>query len=174
MSTSTPQANHTSTRPYNANGVNETGDPFTIEEAPAQPPPRYTSSPHSAFDTQLFAQHHPAPSAAQAKKTLEEHLAETDRRIQETSKLGTTLVQQRSTISQRIRDVDSQVQGNQITPELREKLSQVEKEYQDVGRQSIKSIEGPRSGSPAVGESSNALRVDGRVRRILCCNTVHY
>ncbi len=159
MATSTPQSSHATGRSYNGNGVNEAGDPFTIEDTPTQPPPAYPSR-HSAFDTPLFASNRPSPSPAQAKKSLEERLTETDRRIQETSKLGTTLVQQRSTLAQRIRDVEIQGQGNQITPELREKLKQVEKEYEEIGRQSVKSI---RSGSPAVWESSNAVGIDGRV-----------
>ena len=160
MATPTPQSN-SAALPYKSNGVNENGDPFTIEETPKRPT---NSSRHSAANTPLFALNQPSPSPAQAKTTLEERLAETDKRIQETSRLGTTLVQQRSTLAQRIREVEMQGQGNQITPELREKLKQVEKEYQEVERQSARSIQGPRTASPAVGESSNAVGIDGRVR----------
>ena len=157
----TPQHNGSTAEALSANGGNETGDPFTIDETPTRP--SHSSLRHSSFDTQLFALNHPSSSPAQAKKALEEHLAETDRRIQETSKLGTTLVQQRVNLSQRIRDVETQSQGEKVTPELREKLKQIEREYQEIGRQSAKTFLSPRAGSPAAGESSNAFALDGRV-----------
>ena len=160
MATITPQHNSTPEE-SRANGLNHTGDPFTIDQTPSRP--SQSALRHSSFDTQLFALNHPSSSPAQAKKALEEHLAETDRRIQETSKLGTTLVQQRSSLNQRIRDVETQGQGEKITPELREKLKQIEREYQEIGRQSAKTFLAPRAGSPAPGESSNAFALDGRV-----------
>ena len=161
MAGTTPQSSHPAAEAHSANGFNKGGDPFTIDETPTRP--AQSSLRHSSFDTQLFALNHPSSSPAQAKKALEAHLAETDRRIQETSQLGTTLVQQRSSLSQRLRDVEIQREGEKITPELREKLKQIEREFQEVGRQSAKTFLGPRAGSPAVGESSNAFALDGRV-----------
>lgn len=162
MATVTPQQNGLSADASGVNGVNNTGDPFTINETPTRPSRSLLR--HSSFDTQLFALNHPSSSPAQAKRALEEHLAETDRRIQETSKLGTTLVQQRSSLNQRIRDVETHGERETITPELREKLKQIEREYQEIGRQSAKVFLGPRAGSPVAGEPSNAFALDGRVR----------
>ena len=122
----------------NTNGVNAEGDPFTIETPPATQSHRF-----SAFDTQLFALNNPDSSPAQARKALEAHLADTERRIQDTSKLGTTLVQQRVNLSNRLREV-AQEPGNKITPELRQKLIDIEREYNEVGRQSAKTFLGPK------------------------------
>jgi hypothetical protein len=94
-----------------------------------------TSSAHrrfSHFDNQLFALG-PATSPDQAKRALEAHLAETERRIQEASKLGTTLVQQRKDLAERLKDVEKQQSEGDITPELRQKLVEIEREYNEVG-----------------------------------------
>lgn len=126
------------------NGVNVNGDPFTIETPPQPQQHRF-----SAFDTQLFALNHPDSSPAQAKRALEAHLADTDRRIQETSNLGTALVQQRVNLSNRLREVASHDEGGKITAELRQKLIDIEREYNEVGRQSAKTFLGPKSDSAA-------------------------
>ena len=140
------------------NGSNGRDDPFALETPQAKPQPHR----YSSFDTQLFALNHPSSSPAQAKKALEAHLAETDRRIQETSKLGTTLVQQRQNLSQRLRDVGSQEEDSQISPELRQKLIEIEKEYNEVGRQSARAFLGPKSESTGDGAP---FALDGRA----CC-----
>ena len=141
-------------------GINGGGDPFTIET----PKPQAQQQRFSTFDTQLFALNHPSSSPAQAKKALEAHLAETDRRIQETSKLGTTLVQQRVNLSTRLREVDTQNEDSKIGPELRQKLIDIEREYTEVGRQSAKAFLGPRSETSGLEGSSAPFALDGRVR----------
>ncbi|CAD6566095.1 MAG: hypothetical protein ASARMPREDX12_007543 [Alectoria sarmentosa] len=139
------------------NGTNRQDDPFATEPPSSRPQPHR----YSSFDTQLFALNHPSSSPAQAKRALEAHMAETDRRIQETSKLGTTLVQQRVNLAQRLRDVGSQEEEAQISPELRQKLVEIEREYNEVGRQSARAFLGPKS--EAAGEGSNApFALDGR------------
>lgn len=88
-------------------------------------------------------------------------MAETDRRIQETSKLGTTLVQQRVNLAQRLQDVGSQEEEAHISPELRQKLVEIEREYNEVGRQSARAFLGPKS--EAAREGTNApFALDGR------------
>ena len=146
-----------------ANGINGEGDPFTIET----PSARTQQHRFSAFDSQLFALNNPSSSPAQAKKALEAHLAETDRKIQEVSKLGTTLVQQRVNLSNRIREVGTQDEDSKIGPELRQKLIEIEKEYSEVGRQSAKAFLGPKSDALATEGSSAPFALDGRVRSFL-------
>ncbi|KAL2062215.1 hypothetical protein VTL71DRAFT_6481 [Oculimacula yallundae] len=126
-----------------------------------------TSSGHhrfSHFDNQLFALG-PTASPDQAKRALEAHLAETERRIQEASKLGTTLVQQRKELAERLKDVEKQQSEGDITPELRQKLVEVEKEYNEVGRESARAFL-PKSrvssaemagGSPFVGDAKRSV-----------------
>ena len=144
-------------------GTHRQDDPFATETPPSRPHPNRFSS----FDTQLFALNHPSSSPAQAKRALEAHLAETDRRIQETSKLGTTLVQQRINLSQRLQDVGSQEEEAHISPELRQKLVDIEREYNEVGRQSARAFLGPKS--EAAGEGASApFALDGKASSILC------
>ncbi|KAH7372201.1 hypothetical protein BKA64DRAFT_264682 [Cadophora sp. MPI-SDFR-AT-0126] len=126
-----------------------------------------TSSGHhrfSHFDNQLFALG-PTASPDQAKRALEAHLAETERRIQEASKLGTTLVQQRKELAERLKDVEKQQSEGDITPELRQKLVEVEKEYNEVGRETARAFL-PKSrvssaemagGSPYVGDAKRSV-----------------
>lgn len=144
------------------NGYHEE-DPFASETPPPRPHPHR----YSSFDTQLFALNHPSSSPAQAKRALEAHLAETDRRIQEASKLGTSLVQQRQNLSQRLRDVGSQDEDSQISPELRQKLIDIEREYNEVGRQSARAFLGPRANTQGDGPDT-PFALDGRV----CGSTV--
>jgi hypothetical protein len=93
----------------------------------------------SHFDSQLFALG-PTTSPDQAKRALEAHLAETERRIQDASKLGTTLIQQRKDLAERLKEVEKQQSEVDITPELRQKLVEIEKEYNEVGLESAKAF----------------------------------
>lgn len=93
----------------------------------------------SNFDTELFSLG-PTASPDQAKRALEAHLAETERRIQDASKLGTTLVQQRKELSDRLKEVEKQQGEGDISPELRQKLVEIEKEYNEVGRDSARAL----------------------------------
>jgi hypothetical protein len=145
------------------NGVNgqHGDDPFTsTPQAPKAQPHRYSS-----FDTQLFAPNHPSSSPSQAKRALEAHLAETERRLQEASRLGTSLVQQRKNITDRIREVDARQQNGDIGPELRQKLVDIEKEYNEVGRESARASLVPKADIAASTDGVNsAFALDGRVR----------
>ena len=149
--------------PHQAVGVNlpdERDDPFasTTPQTKPQHPHRYSS-----FDTHLYAQNRQTSSPSQAKRSLEAHLAETDRRLQEASKLGTTLVQQRKNLSERLREVEKHQADEEIGPELRQKLAEIEKEYTEVSRESVRAFLGPKTTDP--GEASSApFALDGRVR----------
>ncbi|CAL3973067.1 unnamed protein product [Diplocarpon coronariae] len=123
-------------QPYVASQTNtkysEQQDPFLSAS---------TSSHHrfSHFDSQLFALG-PTASPDQIKRVLESHLAETGRRIQEASRLGITLVQQQKDLAERLKDVEKQQSAGDISPELRQKLVEVEKEYNEVGRESARAF----------------------------------
>lgn len=135
-----------------ANGnTQHTDDPFTTSPSQSQP-----SHPHrySIFDTQLFALNHQSPT--QAKRALEAHLSETERRLQEASRLGTALVQQRKDLTERLREVELQKEEGDIGPELRQKLSDIEKEYNELGRESARAFLGPKLRVPLSEETANA------------------
>jgi predicted nucleic acid-binding Zn-ribbon protein len=109
-------------------------DPFVNPAASTQPSPhRYAS-----FDNQVFSLYN-SGSPAQARRALEAHLKDTDRRIQDASKLGTNLVQQRKELAARLKEVE-ETASEKITPELQKKLDQLEKEYSDIGRDSARAF----------------------------------
>jgi hypothetical protein len=127
-------------------------DPFVSSpEAPAAARGYYLPA---ALDTQLFSLNATSPS--QAKRALEAHLAETERRLQEASKLGTALVQQQKELTEKLKEVDEQQDDGEIGPDLRRKLVDLEKEYNEVGRESARAFLAPKrlvsggDGTPAV------------------------
>ena len=134
-------------------------DPFTSTPPQTRPPHSHR---YSSFDTQLFVQNSQTSSPSQAKRALEAHLAETDRRLQEASRLGTTLVQQRKNLGERLREVEKHQADEEIGPELRQKLVDIEKEYTEVSRESVRAFLGPKHADS--GDASNApFALDGRV-----------
>jgi hypothetical protein len=113
--------------------VGEANDPFTSKTGGSS---HYR---YSLFDTHVFYLG-PAASPEQAKRALEAHLAETERRIQDASRLGTTLVQQRQELVERLKEVETQQSESEITPELRQRLEEIEKEYNEVGRETARAF----------------------------------
>lgn len=82
--------------PAPADGGN---DPFVTST------PGTTHHRFSNFDHELFAAG-PGSSPRQAKRALEAHLAETDRRLDEAGKLGTALVSQRKALAEQLHEVE--------------------------------------------------------------------
>ncbi|KAI0190847.1 hypothetical protein F4808DRAFT_398758 [Astrocystis sublimbata] len=93
----------------------------------------------SHFNSQLFALG-PNASPAQAKRALEAHLAETDRRMEEAGKLGTALVQQRSELTERLKEVEKLQAEGELSDDLRKKLVDIEKDYNEVARDSARAF----------------------------------
>ncbi|KAH7018208.1 uncharacterized protein B0I36DRAFT_253471 [Microdochium trichocladiopsis] len=60
--------------------------------------------------------------------------------MEEAGKLGTALVQQRKQLEERLQDLDSIPAEEDITPDLREKLTEIEKEYNEVARESARAF----------------------------------
>ncbi|KAI9648982.1 hypothetical protein NHQ30_001548 [Ciborinia camelliae] len=118
--------------PSDAGDSSSSNDPFLS-------PPAVSGHRFSHFDKQLFALG-PSTSPEQAKRALEAHLAETERRIQEASNLGTTLLQQRKDLGERLKEVEKQQSEGDITPELRQKLVDIEREYNEVGMETARAF----------------------------------
>lgn len=93
----------------------------------------------SNFDQQLFALG-PGSSPGQARRALEAHLAETDRRMEEAGKLGTALVQQRKALTERLKEVEKLKAEGELGPDLRQKLIDIEKDYNDVARETARAF----------------------------------
>lgn len=124
--------------------------------------PAGTREPHrySSFDTQLFSLNASSPS--QAKRALEAHLAETERRLQEASKLGTALVNQQKELTDKLQELDQHRDEGEISPELRQKLVELEKEYNEIGRDGARAFLAPKR---AVSGGEGTPGIDPRV----CC-----
>ncbi|KAI5860992.1 hypothetical protein GGS23DRAFT_204222 [Durotheca rogersii] len=136
-------------------------DPFITTTSPL------SSSRHrfSNFDSQLFALG-PNASPAQAKRALEAHLAETDRRMEEAGKLGTALVQQRKELSERLVEVEKLEAEGELSDDLRQKLIDIEKDYNEVAKESARAFlpkqrvpsNEAAAGSPFVPEGKGGRR----------------
>lgn len=111
-------------------------DPFNAAVAS---PPNASHQRFSNFDSQISALG-PNASPAQAKRALEAHLAETDRRMEEAGKLGTALVQQRKDLSERLKEVEKMQTEGQLSDDLRQKLVEIEKDYNEVARESARAF----------------------------------
>jgi hypothetical protein len=94
---------------------------------------------YAAFDNSQFSLYLNG-SPAQAKRALQAHLAETTRRLQETSHLGNALVQQRRELEEKLEVVEQQQQESDIGPELRQRLAELEKEFNEVGRETARAF----------------------------------
>ncbi|KAI0172959.1 hypothetical protein GGR52DRAFT_580566 [Hypoxylon sp. FL1284] len=119
----------------------------------------------SNFDSQHFT-FGPSASPTQAKRALEAHLAETDRRMEEAGKLGTALVQQRKDLADRLREVEKVEGEGGLSDELRRKLVEIEKDYNEVARESARAFlpkqrvpsNEAAAGSPFVPEGKGGRR----------------
>ncbi|KAI1627105.1 hypothetical protein EDD37DRAFT_621387 [Exophiala viscosa] len=84
-------------------------------------------------------------SPSQAKRSIIAHIAETERRLHDTQKLGQSLLQQQSELNEKLREVEEQQGDAEITPELRQRLADLEKEHNDVGKEIARALLGPKS-----------------------------
>ncbi|PNS17411.1 Anucleate primary sterigmata protein A [Sphaceloma murrayae] len=111
-------------------------DPF-VETPPHAHPPQPLR--HAPFDPDAFS-FHASSSPKQAKLALEAHMKETDRRIQDASRLGSSLVQQRKELAARIKELGDKKDTDQIGPDLGKKLAELEREYTNVGRETARAV----------------------------------
>lgn len=115
-------------------------DPFVANSG--RPTARRDSNRYSPFDSQLYSLN--ASSPAQAKRALEAHLAETERRLEEASRLGTALIDQQRQLSEQLKEVEQEQNEGEMGPELRRKLADLEKEYNEIGLESARAFLGPK------------------------------
>ena len=160
-----------------ANGVN---DPFSGTPHATSAAMRF-----APFDTE-HSSLYSTGSPSQAKRALEAHLKDTDRRIQDASRLGTTLVQQRKDLAARLKDVEQVQHDNEVPTDLRKKLADLEKEYNEIGKESARaflpktrvSSTGDVTGTPSAftgsgRESPTKMTAPSRRQRNQPSNRVH-
>ncbi|KAL0937919.1 anucleate primary sterigmata protein a [Colletotrichum truncatum] len=119
-------------KPHLAPADADANDPFVSPPGPANQ--RY-----SGYDSQFFALGSGA-SPDQAKRALQAHIADTERRLDEAGKLGTALVQQRKELAERLKEVEDLQTEGELTPDLRAKLVEIEKEFNDVARETARAF----------------------------------
>ena len=111
-------------------------DPFMDRSTSSFPRPhRYSSL--------LDGDHHDSQynsSPGHARRTLEGHMQENERRLQETQKLGTSLLHQQSELSEKLKELDQKQEAAEVPTELRERLAQLEKEHEDVGKEVARAL----------------------------------
>lgn len=99
-------------------------DPFT------------TPNRNTGFDPQMMVS---LPSSAnQLKRTLEAHLQEVNKRIENAGVLGRKLLTQQQEIEANIRELEEG--GDTVDPGLKKKLADLEKEYNEVGREAARAV----------------------------------
>ncbi|EME45274.1 hypothetical protein DOTSEDRAFT_71096 [Dothistroma septosporum NZE10] len=126
----------TANMPPGAVPTNGMADPFASSPtSPANTAPfRYAAFDNDQFS--LAATHSPSS----ARRALEAHLKNTDRRIHEASRLGTTLIQQRKDLAAKLKEVEQMQTESEVPEDLRQKLSELEREYHEVGKESARAF----------------------------------
>jgi hypothetical protein len=159
-----------------ANGLES--DPFTI--SPSNPP-HHGPTRYASFDNDQFSTYS-TNSPSQARRALEAHLKDTDRRIQDASKLGTTLISQRKNLASRLKEVEELSKDNDVPQELQQRLTALEKEYNDIGRESARAFlpkvkpvpgDGAAVYSSSGRESPSKMSAPSRRQRNQPTNRVH-
>lgn len=112
-------------------GQDDVPDPFVTSDA--------QSHRFAAFDSDTFALG-PGASPTSAKRALEAHLADTERRMAEAGKLGTALVQQRQELADRLKEVEQLEAEDELSPDLKQKLTVIEKDFNEVARESARAF----------------------------------
>ena len=126
----------------NSSFTDAESDPFLDNPANTQGAPSHRYSSFFDSDSLSLASH---SSPHQLKRTLQAHLSETDRRLHDTQRLGTSLLQQQQELSERLKEVEAQEDEADVSPELRKRLAEIEKEHNDIGREIAKALLAPKA-----------------------------
>ena len=141
--------------------VNQISEDGSVQPAqrPFTPETRRTSHRFSSFDDQVLTHLTPSAPPSQAKRAIEAHLAETDRRLEEASKLGTSLVQQRKDLAGKLQELEQHKDDEKIDPALKSKLAEIEKEYNELGKDSARAFLAPKARAVSTEDNSNGSTV---------------
>ncbi|KAK4174985.1 hypothetical protein QBC36DRAFT_31634 [Triangularia setosa] len=146
-----------SDKPVEALGPGEAADPFVI--SPSGP----THLRHSNFDGHLLALA-PGASAEQTKRAIQAHLRDTERRMEEAGKLGTALVQQQKELTEKLREVERLQSEAELDPDLRQRLLDIEKDYNEVARDSARALL-PKQRVPSNESQGSPYAMEGKAGR---------
>ena len=79
-------------------------------------------------------------SPADIKRKLEQRLADTKVKMYNIGRLGESLVDKERELTERIKEMESQCQGEDVRPELRSKLVELENGFREIERESAKAF----------------------------------
>lgn len=79
-------------------------------------------------------------SPAEIKRKLEQRLADTKTKMYNIGRLGESLVKQEKELNERIKELEIQAQDEELRPELRSKLSELESGFKEIERESAKAF----------------------------------
>ncbi|KAM3416595.1 Anucleate primary sterigmata protein A [Cercospora zeina] len=94
---------------------------------------------YGAFDSAHFSALS-SSSPSSARRALEAHMRDTERRIKDAARLGMTLTSQRAELASKLKEVEQMQQDTEIPAELQSRLAELEREYNEVGRESARSF----------------------------------
>lgn len=90
----------------------------------------------SAYSTSAMSDRSPAD----IKRKLEARLLDTKNKMHNIGKLGESLVKQERELNDRIKEMDMQSHEDEIRPELRSKLADLENGFKEIERESAKAF----------------------------------
>jgi hypothetical protein len=88
-------------------------------------------------------------SHSDIKRKLEQRLADTKTKMYNIGRLGESLVKQEKELNERIKEIESHSQDDEIRPELRSKLADLENGFKEIERESAKAF---TKGTPFLGK----------------------
>jgi len=113
----------------------------------SSPPDAFSPSYHHRFSSRFDIEPldlSSTSSPSQLKRTIEAHLQETDRRLEDTQQLGTSLLKQREDLSSKLEEVEQYQDEAHIPPDLQRRLADIEKEHADVSREVARALIAPK------------------------------
>jgi hypothetical protein len=109
--------------------------PLPLDSSPITPAHQIRSTTAAAAVISLSDRSH-----SDIKRKLELRLADTKARLLSVGKVGESLIKQQDELTERIKELDQHPDGDEIQPELRSKLADLENGFREVERESAKFV----------------------------------
>ena len=90
--------------------------------------------------------------------------------MEEAGKLGTALVQQQMELTEKLREVEQLQSETELKPELRQRLVEIEKDYNEVAKESARALL-PKQRVPSNEAQGSPFSPDKGMARVGLCVT---
>lgn len=91
-------------------------------------------------------------------------MAEVQRQLEETSKVGTALIDQQQKLEEHLKVLEDQKDEGEISPELRQRLADLEHEYAETERETARAILAPKRLAGSSDDHLGTPGIDPKVR----------